>query len=126
MPHSSTQEVKEEVLGSAFLSPIGIIMMGVAVFADVSEALIELIPIVGPILSVIIDIGALLIIGGWMYLRSGVIRAPRKTAARIGKAAKWAKRLKWLRPLCIIIEMIPVIGSAPAWTIAVYLELKYG
>ena len=126
MPQPPTQEVKEEVLSSAFLSPIGIIMMGVALFADVSEALIELIPIVGPILSVIIDIGALLIIGGWMYLKSGILKAPQKTAARVGKAAKWAKRLKWLRPLCIVIEMIPIVGSAPAWTIAVYLELKYG
>ena len=126
MAQEFAQKAEGEISGSAFLSPIGIIMLGVAVFADVSEFLVEFIPIVGQILSILIDICALLIIGGWMYFKSGVIKAPKKTIAKIGKAAKWAKRLKWIRPLCIIIEMIPIIGSAPAWTIAVYLELKYG
>ena len=45
---------------------------------------------------------------------------------KIKEVTKWGKRLKWLRPLMIGIEVIPIIGSAPCWIVAVYLELKHG
>lgn len=109
-------------------------MISFAAFIDVSEFFAELIPGAGTILSIIIDIVALILIGAWMFLRSGVIKIeflPIKTRKRtipfLTKRAKWLKRLKWLRPLLIGTEMIPIIGSIiPGWVVAVYFELKYG
>lgn len=41
------------------------------------------------------------------------------------EAIKWAKRLKWLKPVMFIIEMIPIVGSLPCWFLAVYYEIKH-
>ena len=130
-----------------FLSPEGILMMSAAIFADLSEVLVEVfLPGPGHIISVIIDIGAIIFIGGWMLFRSMIKRREmgetppplwkrRKVMKERGieavgraaqKAAKWGRRLKWLLPLLVVAEMIPVLGSIPGWTVAVYLELKYG
>lgn len=130
-----------------FLAPEGFLMISMAIFVDLSEVLVEVfLPGPGHIISVIIDLGAIVIIGGWMFFRSFLKgremgRLPPslgkrskimrekglEAAARAAqKAEKWGKRLRWLRPLLVITEMIPVIGSIPGWTIAVYLELKYG
>ena len=108
-----------------FTTPAGFIMLFVAVFVDGGEFLVEFIPYVGQILSVIIDIFAIVFIGGWMWIRSGQIQAPSKTADKTTKAIKQVKKFKWLRPLCCILEMIP-IGSSflPLWVLAVWLELK--
>ncbi len=115
----------------ALLSVEGFIMMSVAAAVDGGELLFELIPGIGTAISILIDIFALLFIGGWMYFRSGQITVPKKTGDRIAKvgakAAKWAKHLKWLRPLCFIIEMIPIGSSIlPLWILVVYAELKSG
>jgi hypothetical protein len=39
-------------------------------------------------------------------------------------ASKWAKRMKWLRPILIFAEFIPYVGALPYWTICVFAELK--
>lgn len=110
-----------------FLSPEGFIMMGVAASVDVGEFLFELIPGIGTAISIFIDIFALLFIGSWMFFRSGKITPPEKTGVRIAKTTKWLKRLKWLRPLCVLIEMIPIVSSIlPLWILVVYAELKSG
>lgn len=117
----------EALRGGIFLGPAGLIMMSAAVVVDVSEFLVEFIPVAGQVISILIDIGALLFIGGWMYFRSGSITVPSKTGVRTAKVLKWAKRLKWLRPLCVIIEMIPMVSSPlPLWILVVYAELKSG
>ena len=109
-----------------FLSPEGIIMMTTAFLVDLGELFIPLEPI-DPL-----DIFALVFFSSWMIFRamlkgkSPEIRVSKKAAATLQKAAKWAKRLKWLRPLLFILEMVPLVGAAPCWMIAVYLELKYG
>lgn len=122
-----TEEVKTEIeTAGVFFGPEGVIMMAVAIFVDLSEFLVEFIPGIGQIISILIDIFAVLFIGGWMYVRSGTIKITGKTAVRIGKALKWAKRIRWLRPLCFVLECIPgIVGSLPLWIIIVYLELKY-
>lgn len=101
-----------------------------AVIIDVGEFfadLIGLIPIVGiagQVLSVILDIIALIVIGLWMYTRSRQITVPTKTAAGIKKVTGFAKKYKWLKPACMIFEMIPIVSSfAPLWIAAVLLEL---
>lgn len=114
----------------ALLSPVGIIMMFVAVSVDVGEFLVEFIPGAGQIISIAIDIFAVIFFGFWMRFRSGTITVPKKTGERIAKVTakvtKWAKRMKWLRPLCFIIELIPIFSSPlPLWILIVYLELVY-
>jgi len=114
----------------ALLSPEGIIMLSVAIFVDVGELVAEFFPPVGTVISIAIDIFAVIFFGFWMWFRSGMITVPKKTGARIAKTTakvtKWTKRMKWLRPLCFIIELIP-IGSSflPLWILIVYLELVY-
>jgi len=121
---SSRKEILTEITGVAregiFFSPEGIFMMSLAVLVDIVELFIPLEPI-DPI-----DIFAFLFFGGWMLVRSGSLRVSKRTATKIGKLAKWAKRLKWLRPVLFIGEMLPLVGNAPLWTIVVYLELKHG
>ena len=125
---SIEEEVKEIELrrAGALFSPEGVIMLYVALLVDGGELLVEIIPVVGQIISILIDIFAVLFIGGWMWFRSGTIQITAEAAARLGAAAKWTRRLKWLRPLCFILELIP-IGSSflPLWILIVYLELKY-
>ncbi len=114
----------------SLLTPEAVAMLGVALFCDISEILLAFIPVVGVILSFVVELIALIFIGGWMLFRSGTVTSKRELKKTISKAAKnaakWGKRLKWLKPLTIIIEMIPGLDFLPMWTIAVYLELKYG
>ena len=135
----------EEDKTNAFFTLEGLIMMGVAIFFDLigfATPILALIPVVGTIitfiLNEILDLIALATIGGWLWFRASKrevqvntsrIKKPTKRVKQLAKTeaktAKWAKRLKWLRPLLIFSELIPVIDFLPDWTITVYLELKY-
>lgn len=108
-----TAEIERQ---GALLSPAGLIMLPLAAIIDIIDFFI------GSLL--ILDIVAILVIGGWIYSRSGQLKATRGATARLGKAAKWAKRLRWLRPLLIAIEFIPIVGMLPLWVLLVYFELK--
>jgi len=104
----------------------GIMMISLATFIDAGEAFCELFPPVGTIFSVMLDVFALIFIGViWMhFFRSKKITASGKTATGIKKAVKFAKKYKWLKPACIIFEMIPIVSSiAPLWIGVVLLEL---
>lgn len=73
----------------------------------------------------IADVFGIILIGGWMYSRSGVIRAPQKAQK---KAGGWLRKLfrgKWKKYLTPFIgEIIPYFGGiAFCWTLAVYYEL---
>ncbi len=120
------EQLKEVAI---FLGPEAIVMLLTAIVFDVGEVLVELIPYAGQILSIIMDIIAVIFFGAWMWFRSGQMAVPQKTGERIAKAktqvTKWSKRLKWLRPLAFVLEMIPVVGALPLWTLVVYFELKY-
>lgn len=89
----------------------------------------------------ITDIIGLMFIGGWFYglsifttEESTEIKIPsprRKTELKrmkkgTIKQAKWAKRIKWIRPLCICGEFIAYLGCFLWWTTWVLVELKYG
>lgn len=119
-------EIMETARAGIFLSPEGFIMMSTAALVDVVELFIPFEPI-DPV-----DIFAIVFFGAWMVFRSMIkgrrpeVRVPTKTAARVERTIKWAKRLKWLRPVLFILEMIPIIGAGPFWVVAVYLELKHG
>lgn len=129
MPEEATIESPGGLMQKLF-SVEAVIMITFAVIIDVGEFfadLIGLIPIVGiagQVLSVILDIIALIFIGLWMYTRSKKITVPAKTAAGIKKVTGFAKKFKWLKPACMIFEMIPIVSSlAPLWIVAVLLEL---
>lgn len=119
-------EIMETARAGIFLSPEGFIMMSTAMVVDILELFIPFEPF-DPV-----DIFALVFFGAWMVFRAMLkgekpeVRVSKKAAAAVQKATKWAKRLKWLRPLLFILEMIPLVGAAPFWVVAVYLELKHG
>jgi len=123
------EEVSGEIIAKvgALFSPEGIILMSVALSVDVGELLVEFIPGVGQIISIAIDIFAILFFGFWMwFFHSKRAKITPKAAVSRAKVLQWGKRMKWLRPLCFIIELIP-IGSSflPLWILIVYLELVY-
>lgn len=129
---AETDETMNQSMGVAdtedlgiFFSPEGVIMMTMALVVDISQLATELIPLINLVVPFLMDLFAIFFIGGWMYMRSRTLQVTQKTALRIGKAAKWAKRLRWLRPLFIFLEFIPIANSLPLWAILVFMELKY-
>ena len=123
MPEEATIEESPGLMQRLF-TPEAFVMISFAVFIDAGEFFVEWIPLIGNALSILLDIIALIFIGFWMYTRSKKITAPEKTAARIKKVVKFTKKFKWLKPACMIFEMIPVVSSlAPLWIVAVLLEL---
>lgn len=113
------QEEAEEIKTSGsfgnFLSPEGIIMLMAAGLLDLMGLIILLFGLddLG-----ILDIIGLIIIGGWIFFRSGVVTGTARSKKVWGKILKRAG-------LSFLIELFPYIGSlAPCWIAAVYFELK--
>ena len=109
----------------------GVMMISFAVFIDAGEFFLELIPVAGTILSGMLDVFALIFIGIiWMhFFRSKKISIPKKKklTGEMKKMMKSAKKFKWLKPACMIFEMVPIFSSfAPLWIGAVLLELASG
>jgi hypothetical protein len=129
MPEETTeinQSGATGLMGNIF-SISGIMMLFFAAFIDLGEALFELIPGPGTIISAMLDVVALIFIGlFWMRLFRGYgITATKKTGSTIKSISKTGKKYKWLKPFCMIFEMIPVVSSiAPLWVLAVLLELS--
>lgn len=114
------------------LTAEGFCMMSLAVIVDVAEIILDIF-VVTALVSLILDIAAILIIGGWMFLRSGEIAVPKRTVEKAKgtikttvKGTKWTKRLKWLRPVLAVFELIPFLSIVPCWIVVVYFDLKYG
>ncbi len=123
MPEQTAETTSLGSMANLF-SVEAVIMLTFAVFIDGGEAFFELIPFVGGTISIILDVIALIFIGIWMYTRSRGITVPKKTGKRIKSVIKSTKKYKWLKPLCMGFEMIPVVSSiAPLWIVAVFLEL---
>ncbi len=73
----------------------------------------------------ITDFAAYSTIGLWMIIRGSGFKKPTANAGEAAeKAAKIAKRLKWLRPAAFIGELVPYFGALPLWTFLVYSELQ--
>lgn len=120
-PKEMQEETREEERGGgSFFGPEAVIMLPIAVLLDVL-GLLEFIPIVGNIISLIADLIGVIFIGGWLFFRSGTIQATPKAAARFQKTARV---VKWLRPLAFIGEFIPYVGILPLWTLLVFFELQ--
>jgi len=112
---AAEETAETERMGSLF-SPEGIMMLSLAGIIDLIDFCIASL--------FLMDIIAILTIGFWTYLHSQRISATRGAATRLGKAAQGAKKAKWLRPLLVVVEFIPIVGMLPCWTLIVYYELK--
>ncbi len=110
------------------MAPEGLVMLSAACFFDIGELLVEMIPVAGWVISAIMDVIAFIFFGLWMKIRGGNVRMTKKMATKVGKAAKWLKRMKWMKPVFIVIELLPIpyLGSLlPLWILLVYFELVY-
>ncbi len=119
-PQTSVEETEPQPedtseSAGAFLNP-GYIMLVLAIALDIISFI--------PILNILAAIIGTIFIGGWTLFRSHTASVTKGTAKKLGKVSKWAKRMKWLRPLVIVLECIPLIGALPCWTILVYFELQ--
>jgi hypothetical protein len=128
--------------GVNLLSPEAIIMLSTAGLLD-SVGIILV--VVGLDDFGITDFSGMLIIGGWMFFHSlmrgggSPIEAIKSGKTGRGKAVegiksgapkakaganKWVKKMKWLRPVLIVGEIVPYLGTMPCWLILVYGELQ--
>jgi len=124
MPEEATIQTPG-LMGKSFTIE-GIMMISFATFIDAGEALFECFPPVGTILSVMLDVIALIFISIlWMhFFRGKKITVSGNSGSRMKKIMKTGKKYKFLKPLCIIFEMIPIVSSiAPLWIGVVLLEL---
>lgn len=116
MAEAIQEEIEETGKRGVFFSPEGIMMIIIAGIIDFLDLITAS--------FFVVDLFALVFVGGWILFRSGMLKVRHRTEARVAKATKWVRRLRWLRPLLIFLEFIPVIGAAPCWTLLVYFELK--
>lgn len=119
-------EAREVRRATAFFSPEAFYLFPIAVALDLTGVILVCFGLDD---FWITDIIGILFIGFYLYFRSGTLKVTYKAEAKITKTvtkvAKWARRLRWLRPLLMALEFIPYVGVAPCWIIVVYLELKY-
>jgi hypothetical protein len=114
-------EENSQISQEGIFTPEALIMFSLAGFVDIGEFFIEFIPVIGTILSVLLDIIAFLFIGAWMISR--IARGQRSLITRKNK--KTASRKKFLKVFSAIFEMVPMLSSLyPGWLIVVWLELK--
>jgi hypothetical protein len=110
---------------SKMLLPEGLIMMMTAFIFDFLGIFISAIPVIGLAASSLVDITAFIVFGLWMLLRGKKPKGTKKTVQTLGKATRWIKKTKWLKPVCMFINIIPVVGSLiPLWSLVVYAEVQ--
>ena len=115
---NAEEEIKDENIGGAgnLLSPEGVVMLSVAVTID----LISLIPVV----NIVSDIIGMIIIGSWMFFRSGTAPGRPQRPGKPKIPAKGGGKILRRFITVGIIEAIPIVSILPWWTITVYNELK--
>jgi hypothetical protein len=106
---------------AAILKPAGFIFMPLAILLDLTGIILLCFGLDD---FWITDIIGLITIGFWTYFNSQTAKVTHGAKERLTKLTKTARRLRWLRPLLIILEFIPYVGAAPCWIIIVYFELQ--
>jgi len=128
----SQQEPQEEKRKVGPLDPDFVIMFFFAFFFDALDLLLDgsttisQIPI-GKIIGVILDILTLIIIGGWLWYKSGSLGSTKKSTESLKKVGKkLGPVLKRMVPATLIevgsglgLGLTSWIGIFPSWTIAV-------
>ena len=98
--------------------PEGILLLCVAGLLDVIGFVFFLLSWLGADDYGILDVIGLVIIGGWLLIRTGSVKST-KGAQDVAK--KTLKRFGFT----FLVELIPFLGGiAPSWTILVWKELK--
>jgi len=148
-PALSDEEVLEQVEDAsekARVSPLDpdfLIILGFAIIVDAIDMIIEWfsILVIPKLVLIIFDIVTFIIIGGWIYWRTGKIMQSRKDFVEglTKKSEKMAKQVAKLErqllkspigrtliraSLAFLGELIPYIGLIPFWTISVILALR--
>ncbi len=114
------QQVSDNGAGGLF-TPEALIMFIIAGFVDVGEFFIEFIPVIGTVLSVLLDVFAFFFIGCWILSR--IFRGQR--GLRQSKRKKMSAIKKFFKVFSPLFEMVPILSSFyPGWLITVGLELK--
>lgn len=123
MPETPKEKIENaESKGiSGLLSPSALMLLP-AVLLDLVGLLLAIFGVT-EILSYFTDFLGLIIIGAWTYFRSQEAKVTAGAEKRLTNLTKWAKRLRWLRPLLIVLEFVPFVGAAPNWTLLVIFEL---
>lgn len=106
---------------AALLKPEGLIFMPIAILLDLTGIILVCFGLDDFFIT---DAIGILTIGVWTYFHSQTVKVTSGTAEKLTKLAKTARRLRWLRPLLIILEFIPYVGTFPCWTLLVYFELQ--
>lgn len=126
MPEEAIEELATGEGAGAFFSPAALIMLPLAGILDLTGIILV---VFGLDDFWITDAIGIFFIGGWIYFHSQTLKttsgARRRLKRRLKKGVKIAKRLKWLRPLCIVGEFVPYVGAMPLWTLLVFFELKH-
>ncbi len=133
---TEAKEMASSAIGSGgnilnLLSPAGIFLLPFAAFLDITEFFLEFfLPGPGTYLSAVIDVFACIFFGIWMMFRGGRPKITTSAKARfvkVSKKLKWLKRLKVLRPLIFIVQLLPLPLTAPfpLWSLLVYAEIVY-
>lgn len=100
--------------------PEGILMLMIAVPLDLAGIVLFILSFfgVGIAFSFITDVIGLVVIGGWLLIRTGSVKST-KGAQEIAK--KTLKRFGFTT----LAELVPFLGDVyPGWTILVWKELK--
>ena len=100
--------------------PEGVLMLMIAVPLDLIGIILLILSFfgVGIPLSFLLDILGMIIIGGWLLIRTGSIKSTRGAQ---NVARKVLKRFGFT----FLAELVPFLGDAyPGWTILVWKELK--
>ena len=105
------------------ISPEGCLILFVAIILDLIGLFFFFLSFagIGIPLSFILDIAGMLIIGGWLFIRTGRLKGKKKNAEFVKKIAKkTGKRFS----IAFFVELVPFLGDiSPSWTILVFLEL---
>ena len=126
------EETEEETIRETsdgawdLISPEGVLMFFIAGVLDSVGLVFFVLSFfgIGIPLSFVLDILGFIIIGGWIFIRTGQIKTTKKTAEAAKKIAKKAgKRFG----ITFLVELIPFLGDiSPSWLILVFFELKNG
>ncbi len=108
--------------GAPLFTPEGFIMMSIAGAIDITGITLLCFGLDD---FGITDLIAYSTIGPWMLMRGSGFKKPTAGVGEAAqKAAKLAKRLKWLRPAAFIGELLPYLGALPMWSFMTYSELQ--
>jgi len=109
-PQTAPEENPKQEETNAEVKPAtAALMIIVALLFDGIQAVINLIPIVGQILSFLLSIFAFLTFYVWFKMNGISFAKPKRAGKLIGGG---------------LIELIPILNVLPAWTLAVFLIIS--